>query len=404
MSRLLIHQRKKIANTHVNYLEKIPTGKDLCVIREDKKQYLKLGEKNIYVLMKRLNAGKKNMDSEVFSIGFPPNKPKYIAAIKIIPVMSEKHDKMIQREINILKSCTKMFMNGVSPNLPLSYGDFICNNTDILIYENPNITTRYEKFRDLTSMEEKISDALKFPITAQNDIIYKNLFSALSEVRTLLQSSPVTMKSRLIINELNSGDITILYLLLAQMSRHYPEKIDVLHTTKAIMFQILVGIKIMHERIKIAHNDTHTSNFLFSFLEPGKPLNYIMGDKKYSLNTQYIIKIWDFGRVVSEKDTNIKKRLDDTAKKLSLKINSSADHFTALKLIDIYRAALSLSNLISDVLKNEMTSITFLRKNFVKPLAAELASGKITSTPSTLISKIFSEFEVTSQVGDTWNI
>jgi hypothetical protein len=129
-----------------------------------------------------------------------------------------------------------------------------------------------------------------------------------------------------------------------------------------------------------------------------------MGDKKYSLNTQYIIKIWDFGRVVSEKDTNIKKRLDDTAKKLSLKINSSADHFTALKLIDIYRAALSLSNLISDVLKNEMTSITFLRKNFVKPLAAELASGKITSTPSTLISKIFSEFEVTSQVGDTWNI
>ena len=175
MSRLLLHQqRKKIANTHVNYISKIPAGKDVCVIREEKKQYLKLGEKKIYVLMKRLNAGKKNMDSEVFSIGFPPNRPNYIAAIKIIPIMSEKHDRMIQREINILKACTKMFMNGVSPNLPILYGDFVCSNTDILIYENPNITSRYEKFRELTSMEEKISDALKFPVTAENDIIYKN--------------------------------------------------------------------------------------------------------------------------------------------------------------------------------------------------------------------------------------
>lgn len=409
-----VFERKKIAKTHFKYLESISkksgVAGNVCMIKNGRRRFLQAGDTEIYTILKRLNVDKKNMDSEVFSIGFPPKKPVNVAAVKIIPILNDIHDKKVEREILVLKQCTKLFMSGVSPNLPIYYGDFECKNTDILIYENPNITSKYERSRDLVKMEETIAGALKSQVTVENDIIYKNLSAALKEIRNVKKNSEITLRSRVIINELSAGDVTILYMLLAQMIKHYPQETNIFQTTKTVVFQQLVGIHILHEKMNIIHYDAHTSNFLFSFMPPGKTLNYVIDRKKYVLKTPYTIKIWDFGRALSKNDKNLPERITRIAEKLGVTVNkkhkTAGSAFETLKLLDVFRIIFSLKQLIEKLMPTEKTTATFLNSKFILPISRELKSGDpLTITPTTLIDNIFGEFLGIPKTGeDLWSL
>ena len=77
---------------------------------------------------------------------------------------------------------------------------------------------------------------------------------------------------------------------------------------KSMLFQILVGLLVLHEKYNIAHNDLHLKNIFYNKIDPNEVFNYKINDITYTVKTHgYIFMLGDFGHSTSYKILKEKK-------------------------------------------------------------------------------------------------
>jgi hypothetical protein len=153
-------------------------------------------------------------------------------AIKVMVINKEN-----ENELNILKKCTKFFVNKETSHFPIIYNSFYCNikNNNMLIPEN---------------------------INDKNYFIY--------------------------LNELAGGDLRMFTI----ENNNYKNDKLIINT----MIQVFIAILTFHKKIKYCHNDCHDGNFLFHKIKPGGYIKYKIKNEYYYLeNMGYLWVIWDFG-------------------------------------------------------------------------------------------------------------
>lgn len=153
-------------------------------------------------------------------------------AIKVMPI-NEKN----KLELDILKKCTKFFVNKKTSHFPIIYNSFQCNNSN----------------------DNKLLPSI---INKTDYYIY--------------------------LNELASGDLKM-FMKQGQNSKNYRLLINTL-------IQVFISILTFHKKIKYCHNDSHYGNFLYHKIKPGGYIKYKIDGKYYYLeNMGYLWVIWDFG-------------------------------------------------------------------------------------------------------------
>lgn len=214
--------------------------------KENQKQCLQYFQNNKFsicnnkiILDKRI--GSKSKYGAVY-LGKTNNKDSINTAIKIMVI--NKHN---ENELNILKKCTKLFINKKTCHFPIIYNSFYCNIINDLI---PNLYG--------------VNNTPEIPKIIKNE------------------------KYFIYLNELASGDLSMFTL----NNNNYKNDKLIINT----LIQVFIAILTFHKKIKYCHNDCHDGNFLFHKIKPGGYIKYKIKNKYYYLeNMGYLWVIWDFG-------------------------------------------------------------------------------------------------------------
>ncbi len=247
-------------------------------------------KKNLFqdFITKHLGQVGGSIDAEAYKVRF---KNDYNAAIKFCPLTKDEnnnklnYDYKVWKELEILKIIFNILQQNITPNLPVIYLYFVCNDMTKKDYSNPNIRKFYNNKKIRNSLKEKITDECDNRVQVLNRMIRKKDYG---------------LNCLCIINEL--CDFTIKDLIT---DHKLMNNIDD-YKFKSFMFQIITGIYAYNKHGNIAHFDLHGNNILISNINSGKHWNYHINNNTYYIpNYGYSLKIWDFGRsYIIGKDTN----------------------------------------------------------------------------------------------------
>jgi hypothetical protein len=269
------------------------------IFLKDKKQIFKFEKFNniriLYTLKEKIEYYIKNhlgsiggsIDAEAYKL---EPKTGYKLALKFCPLTKAEMmhvmdmDYKVWKELEILKIIYGLLQINISPNLPIIYFYFICNNMHKNDYNNPNIKKFYNN--------RKIRKTIKDSLTDEND-------TKAHILNRMIKKKDYGMNSLCIANEL--CDMTIKDIL----NEKYVDKIDDF-MFKSFMFQIISGIYSYVKHGNIAHFDLHGNNILISEITPDRYWAYKINNKVYYVyNYGYLLKVWDFGRsYIINKDSN----------------------------------------------------------------------------------------------------
>lgn len=220
-----------------------------------------------------------SIDAEAYKIQLKKN---YMGAIKFCPITKDENNNKLDceykvwKELEILKIIFGLLEDNISPNLPVIYLYFICNDMKKVDYSNPNIKKFYNN--------KKIRMTLKDKITDEND-------NKVQILNRMIRKKDYGKNCLCIINEL--CDFTIKDLI---SENNMIDNVDDF-MFKSFIFQIISGIYASNKHGNIAHFDLHGNNILISKINPGKNWSYKINNKIYNIcNYGYLLKIWDFGR------------------------------------------------------------------------------------------------------------
>lgn len=151
--------------------------------------------------------------------------------------------------------------------------------------EDPKVLDKYEVFSELFFL--KLSSLLvNNDITPNLPLLYDK-YSCEDDCKFTNPELKGKKKCLLVVNELADGDLK--YIL----TKLQPN----LETLKIIYFQIYVALYCMRKYFNLYHNDLHYGNVLYRKIKPGGYIKYIIDGQSIIVpNIGYIMILWDFGR------------------------------------------------------------------------------------------------------------
>jgi len=279
------------------------------------------GGKPIYYLTIGRLGDHDSLDGEAYKLCIPAKRDKkyknmywaycvlektYILAVKVVPLTLDESTHLYNpkyrtwREIKMLREVTKLFMKGITPNVPLYYTSLICNDSRVEDYQNHNIRSYFYNQKTLDHITTMIQEIGKM----RKDIVgikyYKDVKKQLDKIyrrylKSFLQQSiqpgmAYSNKSVLMFNEISDYDFNH---LMNNAPKFILRKEYILPTA----FQILHGLAAIQKHTEIVHFDLHLSNVLVTEVIPDEYWHYQVGRTNYYIPNQgYIFKLWDFGR------------------------------------------------------------------------------------------------------------
>jgi len=243
----------KVKNEEIKKLSLTDTNNEPIVVFDKQ-----IGSKSVYGLA-YMNMGKRFANLLKFSC----------------KLMSVSRDNTM--ETQILKEMSKLVINGVTPNMPLTYNILKCN-------------TKCNK-----------------PLCPQ-----------------LIKTS----KYYVVMSELANCDI-----------QNWFKEVHTIDEYMSVIMQLLISVQTFHNMGYI-HNDTHLGNFLIHKIKPNGFWHYVLKTGKkdkdidiYIPNTGYLLVIWDPGLANKKRNIYYDKEhlINDMTRPLRL-INSLGTHYKYIEL------------------------------------------------------------------------
>jgi serine/threonine protein kinase len=117
-----------------------------------------------------------------------------------------------------------------------------------------------------------------------------------------------------------------------------------------MILQILINLRILQLKINLYHRDMKPKNILYKDLDTNINFTYELNNKKYTINTNIIFYITDFGHSISDiTDDNISNNKYVTQDSDLYELSMLAQRIKVDRILNIYK----LDNLIKIASKNE---------------------------------------------------
>lgn len=206
---------------------------------------------------------------------------------------------------------TKIFLFAKTINFRNINFEFVAQGAEGIVYKSGDIAIKFYK----NTLVNQHKNELTF-IKLANKLIDKNI----SNNFVKLYDATKLFGLNVLFLELVTGDMEIW-----MQNKH--SDIEWLQ----MLFQLLCGIMIIQNCMLMYHADLKPKNILYKTYEKPKLIKYIIDDKEFTITTNTIFKISDFGGAVTLLP-NFINRIPQPAIKLSIENNLDLKHLAMLHI------------------------------------------------------------------------
>jgi serine/threonine protein kinase len=298
-----------------------------CVVNDRFDLYKKLINFDTYC---KINIEKRIGSESTMAQVFKVEANNFYVAVKVLPIINEKSHPNNLKEILFAKMASDLVIARESIYFPLVYSYSSCKET----YFYGNDTSDINKFYS----KSKTFQQYDFLLKSTNDSSIRNEIIRLK--RKLLSNEYIKEKllPKVQLPEFISSDILLSEIASCDLDYYLETNNLNYEEYRELLKNIFLGIKDLHTKLKIVHNDLHLGNILILDLNTVIPLIHDFGKSRESNFEDVYDRQHDIFYFLSrlEHKFSLPKEIEKHLDAVTDIVNSSNSKYPIIQVVDYW--------------------------------------------------------------------